>query len=61
MLENEIIKLLRKISRQLEEISRSQERIKGEIRLLHDELLSFQEQTHQLESRLTKSELDLLN
>lgn len=61
MLENEIIKLLRKISRQLEEISRSQERIKGEIRLLHNELLSFQEQTHHLESRLTKSELDLLN
>ena len=61
MMENEILKLLRKISRQLEDISRSQDRIKGEIRLLHNELMSFQEQTHQLENRLSKSELDLLN
>jgi hypothetical protein len=45
MLEKEILKLLRRISRQLEEIAATQEGIRAEMIELHSEFAEFQQQT----------------
>lgn len=45
MLETEIIKLLNKISKQLEEIALSQSEIKSDVKTLYGELREFQEYT----------------
>jgi hypothetical protein len=45
MLQQEIINLLKKVSKQLEGISLTQDIIKTEIFVLHKELLEFQEYT----------------
>ncbi|MBI2340175.1 MAG: hypothetical protein HYU99_07425 [Deltaproteobacteria bacterium] len=44
-MEKEIIKLLQKISRQLEEISRVQDDIRGEIGDLYTDLVEFRQNT----------------
>ncbi|MDO8520179.1 MAG: hypothetical protein Q7T11_08475 [Deltaproteobacteria bacterium] len=56
MIQQEILKLLQKISAQLDDISTAQGEIKDEIFLLHREFLRFQEHTlKNLESSLAKS------
>ena len=45
IMQKQILKLLQKISSQLDEISNAQGDIKGEILLLHREFLKFQECT----------------
>lgn len=63
MLEQEIIKLLKKISAQLDGVAKTQESIRKEIRLLHEELADFEEYTlKSLEARLDQIPLsNLLN
>ncbi len=61
MLEKEIIKLLQKISIQLEMISLVQREIKGEIGIIYKNLSDFQENTlRQLSGSDTKSPVDSL-
>ena len=55
MIQNQILKLLQKISAQLDDISSTQGEIREEILLLHGELLRFQEFTTKIEESLAKS------
>lgn len=63
MLEQEIVKLLSKISQQLEEVSANQAEIKKEILNLHIELATFEEMTLQsLQDRLSQmSPAEMMN
>lgn len=61
MIEKQIIKLLKKISVQLEDISAVQEKIRAEILRLHEELGEFHASTlKNLEDSLFKSPPDSL-
>jgi hypothetical protein len=55
MIEQTILKLLVKISKQLEDISQFQEKIGSDIITLQKELTIFQEYTYTLEDKLNKS------
>lgn len=61
MLEKEILKLLSKISLQLEDISCTQQDIKREIQKLHHEFAEFQSNALELEEKIPQGFRPSLN
>lgn len=56
MLQNEILKLLKKVSAQLEEVVQTQLGIRNQINMLHNEIVCFEEITlKDLEEKIAES------
>lgn len=56
MLQNEILKLLKKVSAQLEEVVQAQLGIRNQINMLHNEIVCFEEITlKDLEEKIAES------